>query len=74
MIGRKKLSTIRQDLRRALEATGEDPIDWLEKRMTTPERQGSATSVQSEVLQSPRRFLISPGKGRRRRPRPARKK
>jgi hypothetical protein len=37
VIGRKKLSTIRQELQRALAASGEDPIRWLEGRMTGSE-------------------------------------
>lgn len=57
MIGPKKLSTIRQELQRALTATGDDPIRWLEERMTVPERQGSVAAGESEVLNSLRRFL-----------------
>ena len=57
MIGPKKLSAIRQELQRALTATGEDPIRWLEARMTGPECQGSAASEESEVLRSLRSFL-----------------
>jgi hypothetical protein len=67
MIGPKKLSTIRQELERALTATGGDPIRWLEERMTAPEGQGAAASGASEVLQSLRRFLEVTGKRRRRR-------
>ena len=65
MIGPKKLSTIRQELKRALTAIGEDPIRWLEQRMAAPERQGSAISGQSEVLQSLRRFLEATGRKKR---------
>ena len=57
MIGSKKLSTIRQELKLALTATGDDPIRWLEERMTAPERQSSATAGESEVLNSLRRYL-----------------
>jgi hypothetical protein len=64
VIGPKKLSTIRQELQHALTATGEDPIRWLEARMTGPERQGSAGSGESDVLRSLRRFLEAPGRGK----------
>jgi hypothetical protein len=64
VIGPKKLSTIRQELQRALTATGEDPIRWLEARMTGPARQGSAASEESEVLRSLRSFLEAPGRGK----------
>jgi hypothetical protein len=56
MIGPKKLSRIRQELQRALDATGDDPIRWLEQRMAAPEHQG-ASGGKSEVLHSLRRFL-----------------
>lgn len=68
MIGSKKLSTIRQELRRALKATGEDPIRWLEKRMAAFERQNAASDG-NEVLQSLRRLLEEPPKKRRRKSR-----
>jgi hypothetical protein len=55
MIGPKKLSTIRQELRRALAAAGDDPLRWLEERMTASERQGTAAPGESEVLRSLRR-------------------
>jgi hypothetical protein len=67
MIGSKKLSTIRDELRAALDATGDDPVAWLEKRMTAAERQGPGQG--SAVLNSLRRFLEAPrrARGRRRR-------
>ncbi len=61
MIGPKMLSTIRQELHRALTATGEAPIRWLETRMTGPARQSSAASEESEILRSLRSFLEAPG-------------
>lgn len=67
MIGPKKLSAIRQDLHRALAATGDDPICWLEKRMAVPESQGVATAGESEVLRSLRRLLEAPERPKRRR-------
>jgi hypothetical protein len=57
MIGPKKLSQIRAELKDALAATGEDPLVWLEKRMTSPEHPGSDSFRESEVLHSLRRFL-----------------
>jgi hypothetical protein len=66
MIGPKKLSSIRQELRRALAAAGDDPIRWLDELMTAPERPGAAAPGESEVLQSLRRFLEAPGGGKRR--------
>jgi hypothetical protein len=62
VIGPKKLSTIRQELQRALTATGEDPIRWLVARMTGSERQGSASAGESAVLRSLRRFLEARGR------------
>jgi hypothetical protein len=61
MMGPKKLSEIREELRRALAATGDDPIDWLEKRVTESERRGK-----SEVLEFLRRFLEEGQRGKRR--------
>jgi hypothetical protein len=66
MIGPKKLSTIRDEVRRALIATGEDPIRWLEERMTGPDRPSSPAACESEVLRSLQRFLEVPGRRKRR--------
>jgi hypothetical protein len=74
MIGPKKLSTIRQELKRALAAIDDDPIRWLEERMTTPEGQETAAAGGSEVLQSLRRILEATEKEKRRRPRAGTKK
>lgn len=74
MIGPKKLSTIRQELQRALTATGDDPIRWLEERMATPERQGPAASKGSDVLHSLRRVLEATGTEKRRKQRVGTKK
>ena len=68
MIGPKKLSTIRQELRDAFAETGDDPIRWLEERMTTPKRRGASAS-ESEVMRSLRRFLEAPGPKKGRKPR-----
>jgi len=62
MMGPKKLSTIRQELEHALSAAGEDPIRWLEERVTAPRRPEAAEARGSEVLDSLRRFLeAAPG-------------
>jgi hypothetical protein len=66
MMGPKKLSTIREELRRALIPTGEDPIRWLEARMTGPDRHGPPAASESEVLRSLQRFLEVPGRRTRR--------
>jgi hypothetical protein len=66
MIGPKKLRTIRAELRRKLAAGGEDPILWLEERMTASERTDSTAPGGSEVLHSLRRFLEGSGKEKRR--------
>jgi hypothetical protein len=74
VIGRKKLSTIRQELHRALAATGDDPIRWLEDRTVVPEHQGAAPSGESEVLNSLRRILEARERAERQRPRVGTKK
>lgn len=65
MMGNKKLSAIRRELKAAIKANGEDPIQWLETRTAAATRQGGAT----DVLQSLKRVLASRIKKTRRRPR-----
>jgi hypothetical protein len=65
MIGPKKLSEIRQDLRRALAATQDDPIAWLEERVTAAEHQGGSQAAKTEVLSSIRRILEAPRRRRK---------
>ena len=62
VIGRKKLGSIRQELQRAMKATGEDPIRWLEERMAAPQRHGIGAPGESEVVSSLRRLLERTGK------------
>ena len=50
MTGPTKLSTIREQLRGAIAATADDPLQWLEQRFSAPK--GSLPSGQSEVLES----------------------
>ena len=57
MIGPKKLATIRKELHRSLTATGDDPIEWLEKRMTAGAVQRPDGSGESQVLASLLRIL-----------------
>jgi hypothetical protein len=57
VIGPKKLSTIRQELRRELETSGHDPIAWLEARIAATKREPPAATGGNEVLRSLRRFL-----------------
>ena len=64
MIGPKKLSTIRHELRRALSTTGEDPIRWLEARIADAERHSPASAEDGEVLRALHRFLGAPERER----------
>jgi hypothetical protein len=57
MIGTKKLSTIRQEIQKALASSGEDPIQRLERRIASAKRKGDNT----EVMEGLRRFLESSG-------------
>jgi len=68
MIGPKKLSTIRQELRQALADAGEDPIRWLEARVSVRRREKAADAGRSEILDSLQRFLeAAPCEKRRKR-------
>jgi hypothetical protein len=61
----KTLSTIRQELRRALAKTGDNPFRWLEERMAVPERHEPATSGENDVPHSLRRILEATAGARR---------
>ena len=67
MMGNKKLSEVRRELRDAIKATGEDPLAWLEKRTAEAKRRGSGT----DILESLQRVLAD-GNQRVRRKRRAR--
>jgi hypothetical protein len=58
MIGKKKLKSIREELRRALTAQGHDPIRALDDLIAAP-RSGNREAAGDEVLQSLRRFVQS---------------
>ena len=58
MIGTKKLSTIRQQIEKALAPPGADPIQRLERQIASAKRKGDRT----EVLEGLKRFLESPRK------------
>ena len=62
MIGTKKLSTIRREIEAALAPAGGDPIRRLERQIASAKRKGDRT----EVLEGLKRFLESPGEGKRR--------
>lgn len=62
MMVNKKLSTIRQQLKAAIKATGQDPIEWLEKRTAQAKQLGDGT----EVLEWLRRVLTDGVKRKRR--------
>ena len=73
MMGPKKLSTIRNELRQSLRKHGKDPIQWLDERILALERAGNSTTETAEVLHALRRVLQSPTQTKRRTPRPSRK-
>ena len=62
MMGNKKLSAIRQELKAAIKAKGQDPIEWLEERTAAAKGQGGAT----DVLESLKRVLAKSEKKKRR--------
>jgi len=64
MIGTKKLSTIREQIEKALASTGGDPIERLERQIASAKRKGDRT----EVLEGLKRFLESPRKQKQRKP------
>ena len=70
MIGPKKLSVIRQELRRCLKRLADDPIDWLQARIVALECERPAASGEGEILRSLTRFLAEKPrrKGRVKRP------
>ena len=45
MIGTKKLSTIREELKWALATSGDDPIRWLEEHIAAVQQKGGGTEV-----------------------------
>ncbi len=73
MMGPKKLSTIRQELRQAILNTGNNPIEWLDERIRALEQAGKPADS-AEVLQSLRRLLAPQKKPRRRARKPSVKK
>jgi hypothetical protein len=58
MIGAKKLSTIRKQIEKALASSGADPIQRLERQITSAKRKGDRT----DVMEGLKRFLESPRK------------
>ena len=66
MMGPKKLSAMRDELRQALAKTGRDPIQWLDDRIRDLERTGKSPASATEVLHSLRRILETPKKSKRR--------
>jgi hypothetical protein len=65
MMGSKKLNTVRRELRQALRKTGDNPIQWLDKRIRALERAGKSPTS-TDVLHSLRRVLQTPSKSKRR--------
>jgi hypothetical protein len=62
MIGTKKLSTIRNEVKNALASGGKNPIQRLERQIASAKRKGHG----AEVLEGLKRFLQS---SRKRKPR-----
>jgi hypothetical protein len=62
MIGKKKLSTIRKQIEKALAPNEADPIRRLERQIASAKRKGDRT----EVMEGLKRFLESPGKRKQR--------
>jgi hypothetical protein len=55
MLGRQKLSTIRQQIEEALASPGADPIQRLERQIASAKRKGDRTTV----MEGLKRFLES---------------
>jgi hypothetical protein len=53
MMGTKTLAEIREELRKQLAKTGEDPIAWLERQIAA----GKRHNVRTDVLESIQRVL-----------------
>lgn len=70
MIGTKKLTTIRQEIEKALASTGESPIRRLDRQIASAKRKGERT----EVAEGLKRFLESSRKRKRRKHRTGAKK
>jgi hypothetical protein len=70
MIGTTKLSTIRQEIEKALASSGEDPVQRLERHIASAKGKGDRT----EVMEGLKRFLEAPRKGKRAKPRVRAKK
>ena len=62
MIGRKKLSTVRQDVRDAFVKSGHDPILWLDREIRRLENRRPADACQIETLALLRDALAEGGK------------
>jgi len=60
MIGPKKLSTIRQQLRHASSANGNDPVRLLEERIAAAKSAETGADRNAEVLDSLCRVLLDP--------------
>jgi hypothetical protein len=72
--GPKKLSEIREELRRALTRPGGDPVQWLDDRIRSLQSAGNPSAGATDVLDALRRVLETPAKSKRRRKRAGVKK
>jgi hypothetical protein len=64
MIGKKTLSTIRNELEMALASKGADPIQELDRQIAFAKRKGES----AEVMEGLKRLLQSPNKPKHRKP------
>ena len=60
MMGPKTLATIKTELRDALARTGQDPIDWLEERISLLEKASKPEKNEIELLAGLLRLLKDP--------------
>ncbi len=72
MIGPKKLSEIKQELKEALAKEVRNPVEWLERQICELEKQKKATPASKEVFESLLRLFQKPKPKKRRKRRVAR--
>jgi hypothetical protein len=66
MMGSKKLSEIRRELKAAFSHEGGDPIQWLDERLRELAQEPEKDARSSEVLESLRRLIGSSGPAKKR--------
>lgn len=71
MMGRKKLSTIREELRQHLSRDGKDPIEWLQESLAARPRPEDSRVLEAllELLkEAPKKTKSDMSKPKKRRP------